>query len=32
VLRRLPPRFVGGLFYRFATVRSHVLLIERMID
>jgi hypothetical protein len=27
-----PPGFVGGLLYRFATVRSHVLLIERMID
>ena len=24
--------FVGALFYRFATVRSHVLLIEHMID
>jgi hypothetical protein len=29
---RTSPGFVGGLLYRFATVRSHVLLIERMID
>jgi hypothetical protein len=27
-----PEELVGALFYRFATVRSHVLLIERMID
>jgi hypothetical protein len=27
-----PTGFVGGLPYRFATVRSHVLLIEHMID
>jgi hypothetical protein len=26
------PVFVGAPFYRFATVRSHVLLIEHLID
>jgi hypothetical protein len=30
--RRPPPGFVGALFYRFATVRSHVLQIEHLID
>jgi hypothetical protein len=29
---RRRPELVGALFYRLATVRSHVLLIERMID
>jgi hypothetical protein len=32
VARRPRPKFVGAPFYRLATVRSHVLLIEHMID
>jgi hypothetical protein len=32
VVRRLWPEFVGARLYRLATVRSHVLLIEHLID